>query len=84
MSRKKTRINPGQVISCPKCKVWIFEFVKPLEECERLSLEHIEPVHKAGYAPAQNLVCPDCTGVFMHTGAVHLSFGWYPYDPMVK
>jgi len=80
---EKTQINVGEVIICPRCRIQLFQFKKPLMVKEKLSVDHVEPLRDDALASGQTLQCPKCQTFYMDNGAVSLQSGWFPYDPTV-
>lgn len=76
-------VPEGSRIVCPNkmCQAPLFEFVKPFEIGQHLTLDHIHPLRNDAIKSAELCTCPSCGHAYMANGAVHTHFGWFPHQP---
>lgn len=69
------------VCSNKMCQAPLFEFVKPLNIGEHLSIDHLHALRPDAMKSIEHCKCPACGHEYFKNGAVHTNFSWFPYVP---
>lgn len=80
--KAKLYLEPGTLITCPKCGAHIAELIEVLRMGQKIDAEKFNML-QYGHGNGTTMACKECDSDFVHvgTGSLHTSTGWEPPLP---